>query len=111
MKIEQQRIGTVDVFAPCGPLVDQDGEKFCATLMQRIKSGNPRVVLNMSEVAYMDSTALEALLDVADQFQERASSLKLAGTTPMCREIFDLTGITPQFRFFKDVQDAVRSFL
>ena len=111
MKVEQQQIGTVDVLTPAGPLMDQEGEKFCAALLQRIKSGNPRLVLDMHEVAYMDSEALERLLEATEQFQERATSLKIAAATPTCREIFELTGLSGRFRFFKDVQDAVKSFL
>ena len=111
MKVEQQQVGTVDVFTPTSPLVDQEGEKFCKTLLQRISTGNPRVVLDMREVPYIDSAALEALLQATEQFHGRAASLKIAAASPTCREIFELTGLASQFRFFKDVQDAVKSFL
>lgn len=111
MKTEQQRIGTVDVFIPDSPLVDQEGEKFCNMLLDRIKNGNSRVVLDMHQVAYVDSVALENLLTATERFQERASSLKIASAMPTCREIFEVTGLSNQFRFFKDVQDAVKSFL
>ena len=111
MKIEQQQIGTVDVFSPIGALVDQDGESFVKTLGQRLKSANPRVVVAMHEVPYVDSAALEGLLNATEELQERASALKLANVTSTCREIFELTGVASRFRFFKDVQDAVKSFL
>ncbi len=111
MKIEQQQVGTVDVFIPVGALVDQDGETFVKTLSQRLKSANSRVVVAMQEVPYVDSTALEGLLTATEELQDRASALKLANVTPTCREIFELTGLSPRFRFFKDVHDAVKSFL
>lgn len=111
MKIEQQQVGTVDVFTPIGPLVDQDGETFVRTLSQRLKSANPRVVVAMQEVPYVDSEALEGLLDATEDLFDRASALKLAAVTPTCREILELTGLSTRFRFFKDVQDAVKSFL
>lgn len=111
MKIEQQQVGTVDVFTPMGPLVDQDGETFSKTLLTRVQSPNSRIVLAMQEVPYLDSNALEGLLAATDELHERASCLKLANVAPTCREIFELTGLSPRFRFFKDVQDAVKSFL
>ena len=111
MKIEQQQVGTVDVITPLGPLVDQDAETFSKTLLARVKSPNPRVVLAMQEVSYVDSDALEGLLAAADELKDRASSLKLATVTPTCREIFELTGLSARFCFFKDVQDAVKCFL
>jgi len=111
MKVEQQQVGTVEVFTPMGPLVDQDGETFTKALLVRVKSPNPRIVLAMQEVPYTDSSALEGLLDATDELHERASSLKLANVTPTCREIFELTGLAASFRFLEDVQDAVKSFM
>lgn len=111
MKIEQQQVGTVDVFTPMGPLVDQDAESFSKALLTRVKSPSPRIVLAMQEVPYVDSEALEGLLAATDELHQRASSLKLASVTPTCREIFELTGLAARFRFFRDVQDAVKSFL
>ena len=111
MKIERQRVGTVDVLAPAGPLVDQDGEKFVKLLLERLSSTTPRVVLSMHEVPYMDSVALEGLLSATERLHEQATALKLANLTPTCREILELTGLSGRFRLFKDVSDAVKSFL
>ena len=111
MKIEQQQVGTVEVFTPVGALVDQDGEAFGKMLGQRLSAVNPRVVVAMHDVPYVDSAAIEGLLSATEGLHERASALKLAAVTPTCREILELTGLAPRFRFFKDVQDAVKSFL
>ena len=111
MKIERQRVGTVDVLAPAGALVDQDGQKFIKALLERLNSTTPRVVVSMQEVPYMDSAALEGLLTATEKLNEQASALKLANMTPTCREILELTGVAGRFRLFKDVSDAVKSFL
>jgi anti-anti-sigma factor len=111
MKIEQQQIGTVDVLTPNAALVDQDADKFCKLLLERLRSPNPRVVVVLQDVPYMDSAALEGLLSATQELADRATSLKLAAVTPTCREILELTGLAGRFRFFKDVQDAVKSFL
>jgi anti-anti-sigma factor len=111
MKVERQQVGTVDVFTPVGALVYEDAEEFCKLLLERLCSPNPRVVLSLQEVPYMDSTALEGLLDATDDLAERAMSLKLVNVTATCREILELTGLAGRFRFFTDVQDAVKSFL
>jgi anti-anti-sigma factor len=111
MKVEQQRIGTVDVLTPVGTLIEQDAERFLKTLMARVRATNPRVVLDMHEVPYMDSAALEGLLTAAEELSESASALKLAGVTATCREILELTGLSARVRFFEDVQGAVKSFL
>ena len=111
MKLEQQSVGTVDVLTPIGALVDEDAASFCRLLQERVKGLNPRVVVSLQEVPYMDSSALEGLLDAADELADRALNLKLANVSSTCREIFELTGLASHFRFFNDVQDAVKSFL
>jgi anti-anti-sigma factor len=111
MKVERQKIGTVDVFSVVGALVDQDAEDFSKLLRTSVRSPNPRIVVWLQEVPYMDSAAIEGLLTAADDLEDRAMGLKLVSVPPTCREIFDLTGVSGRFSFFKDVQDAVRSFL
>lgn len=111
MKIERQRIGTVEVLSPIGTLIDDDAERFTRLLMERLRSPNSRVVVSMHDVPYMDSGALEGLLDAVDELAGYAASLKLAALTPTCREVLELTGLSGKFRLFNEVQDAVKSFL
>ena len=111
MKIDEQRVGSAEVLSPIGALVDQDGEKFSALLMDRVTSSNPRVVVSLQEVPYVDSGALEGLLDATDELAQRATTLKLVSVPPACREILELTDVSSKFSFFESVQDAVRSFL
>ena len=111
MKIERQQVGTVEVCTPVGPLVDEDAAQFARELRERLKTANPRLVLALHEVPYLDSAALEGLLDAADELGTRAQQLKIARVTPTCREVFELVGLSGRFQFFDDVQYAVRSFL
>ena len=111
MKVEHHRVGSVDVLKPTGPLVDDDGEQFARTLLARLRVPNPRVVIAMQEVAYMDSAMLEMLLVGAEEAADRAVSLKLAGVPATCREILELTCLSDRFQLFEDAEDAVRSFL
>ena len=111
MKVEQRQVGTVDVFTPVGALVDQDAESFSKQLLERVELPNPRVVVVMHDVPYLDSVGVEGLLAAADELTRRAARLKLATVPSTCREILELTGVSGRFSFFEDVQDAVRSFL
>ena len=111
MKIDRQEIGTVQVLTPQGALVDDDAGEFADVLEKKGESPNLRLVLSLGEVPYLDSRALEALLDCSDALRARSAPLKLAAVTPTCREIMQLTGVADRFQFFEQVQDAVRSFL
>jgi anti-anti-sigma factor len=111
MKISTKRVGTVDVLIPHGALVDDDADSFIQSVQTRLKAPNPRFVLDLHDVPYMDSAGLEALVDAASDLQKRGGRLRLAAVSPTCREVFDLTGHSQQIEFFNAVQDAVRSFL
>lgn len=111
MKVERQQVGTVDVFTPVGALADREAESFLKILHERVQSSNPRLVISMQEVPYLDSVAIEGLLAASDELLERAMTLKLASVPTTCREILELTGVAGRFSFFGDVPDAVRSFL
>lgn len=91
--------------------MDQEAESFLRLLLERVKLPNPRLVVLMQQVPYLDSTAVEGLLAATEELADRATSLKLASVPPVCREILTLTGVSGRFSFFEDVQDAVRSFL
>jgi anti-anti-sigma factor len=111
MKIDEEQVGTVCVLKPSGTLVAETAVEFSEQLTARTAIPGARVVVSLSDVPYMDSQALEGLLDVADGLASRATTLKLAATSPTCREILKLTGLTGRFQLFSDVDDAVRSFL
>jgi anti-anti-sigma factor len=111
MKIESQKVGSVDVHMPTGPLVDEDADVFKTMLTAKLQAPQPRFVIALQDVPYMDSAALETLLDAADAMNEQNQQLKLVSLSPTCREILELTGLGGRFQVFENVQDAVRSFL
>lgn len=111
MKVERQQVGTVDVLTPVGALIDQDAESFSRLLLERLQTPNPRVIVSLQEVAYLDGVGIEGLLDATDALAARGASLKLVRVPPTCREILELTGVSMRFSFFEDVHDAVKSFL
>ncbi len=111
MKISRQTVGTVDVLAPSEALLDDAAEQFLGAVRTAISSRNPRVVVDMKDVGYLDSIALEGFVQVADELRSRSAQLKVSGVTPTCREILELTGLGDRFQFFESVDGAVRSFL
>ena len=111
MKVDTQRMGTVDVLTPLAALADDDAEEFNGLLKAKLEVPNPRLVLALQEVAYFDSRGIEGLVEAAADLQQRGGRLRLASVTQTCREVLELTGQAERFDFFDEVQDAVRSFM
>ena len=76
------------------------------TLTKVLRGGNGHLVLDFSDVAFMDSTGLSVLIGVHRRLgpDER---MALAGIRPEVLYVFELSGLAATFRIFPTVADAV----
>lgn len=111
MEIQEQQQGAVAVLTPKGPLVEADTPAFKERLEAALRRSLGRFVLDASLMPFVDSKGLEALLDVTEQMGQSGQSLKVCRANETLREVLELTGLAPQFEYFDDANDAVRSFL
>lgn len=111
MKINIQRVGTINVVVPDGPIVDEDAEEFVRVIADQLAAPNPRFIVAMQEVPYLDSRGIEGLVEAAADLQKRGGRMRLAAVTQTCREVLELTGQSQRFEFYDEDQTAVRSFL
>lgn len=111
MEIHEQRHGAVTVLRPSGPILQADADAFRASASDAIGRSMGRCVIDASEIPYVDSSGLEALLAVTEELGAGGRSLRLCAATETVREVLDLTGIADRFEHFEDVTQAVRSFL
>lgn len=96
---------------PDGPLTGQAATDLKEQLLDQIQAHLGRVVLDATAVPYLDSLGLECLVDVTEELSTSGQALKLCGSNPTIREVFELTGVAAQFEFYEDPHAAVRSFL
>ena len=111
MDINEQKQGAVTILRPQGPLAQDDAETLKARALDTIKRDFGRVVIDGSEISYVDSKGLEALQDVNDEMAASGRCLKLCALNETVREVLDLTDLAPQFDLYEDTNTAVRSFL
>ena len=111
MQIDTELNGGVRVLRPHGPLVRAEIDGFVNTVREVRSTSRGRFVLDMTDLHFVDSAGLEALLELSEESNSATVSIKLAATNETVREVLDLTGITEHFEHFLDVHSAVRSFL
>jgi anti-anti-sigma factor len=108
---EHTKQGAIDVVFGNDPLNGDHVGRLRALLEKYIEEGQPHVVLDMQGVPLVDSSGLELLLDIHDEYKRLGGALKLAGVNHLCGEILKITGIGPQFEIYRDTGAAVGSFV
>jgi len=103
--------GAVTVVKPMGPITVNEMDEIENRLNALSRDWTKRVVLNMSEVAFLDSAGLELILRHNREFAERGLKLKLCGLSEITEKILSLTRLIQRFEIFPDSSSAVRSFL
>lgn len=112
MRIEQHKHGAVTVLRPRGPVTTQeDAAKLREAGFETLGKTLGRFVLDVSDMAFVDSYGLEALVDLTKELNAGGRNLCLCGVGETLREVLAVTDVVPMFSLHEDVQGAVRSFL
>ena len=67
------------------------------------------LVLNLHDVPFMDSVALENLLGLQERLAERMGQVRLAKCTPEVRKILEITRLDNTFEIFEDIPEAIKA--
>lgn len=85
-----------------------------SALRERIRelldTGKPRLILNLADVDYIDSTGLGGMVICFTSIQKAGGALKILNLSQRNVELLVLTKLTTVFEIFDDEQDAVNSF-
>ena len=111
MEIRERKHGAVAVIKPLGPLTQPEVEELHTRMLEVRDRSLGRMVLDASDVLYVDSRGLEVLVEVGDELARAGRTLKICGANEVLRQVFELTDLAPSFDQFADVNTAVRSFL
>jgi serine/threonine-protein kinase RsbW len=75
-----------------------------------VAEGARNILLDLSEVTFMSSSGLRALLLVRKDLLARGGELRLCNLQPHVYEVFSLTGFTQVFAIHPSREDALQAF-
>jgi len=67
-----------------------------------------RLIVDLSNVEYMDSSGLGALVALLKRVRESGGQMPLAGAKPRVRRLFEITGLDQIFSLHEDVPAALK---
>jgi anti-anti-sigma factor len=110
MKIESQKYNDIMVLQLQGEFTVEALKSFEDETSNAFASKVSGIVLDMAKVVFVDSSALEHLLDLSEKCRENTRHLKIAGLDETCSKILEVTRLLPQFDTYDELTDAVKSF-
>ena len=111
MDIDVRSQGVVKVVKLRGRLsLGEPVERLRATLADLLGSGESRLVLDLEELATMDSSGIGLLSRFLTSTKQQGGSLKLVNPSKFVVQTLKLVGLLSLFEVFPDVQAAAASF-
>lgn len=93
--------GALDVYTAC---VLRDG---IARVLNDLPSHTPYVLLDLTELEFLDSVGLGILISLQKRLKEQKGSLRLFGLRAQVAHLFSVTGMHKVLPVFSSEQDAV----
>jgi len=87
-----------------------DAQLFRDKLYQLIKDGKKNVVVDMTDVKFMNSSGIGILISGYTTLKNAVGELKLAHISDKVKGILSITMLNKVFDIFDSVDDAVKSF-
>lgn len=88
----------------------EDSAHIHNTLRQALARGEKRILLNLENISYIDSSGLGEIVAGYATCQREGAELKLLNLTKRVRELMIITKLLIVFDVFEDEREAVASF-
>lgn len=88
----------------------KEADQFKLKLMEDIAEGSRKMVVDLSECEFIDSTFLGALVVSLKKLTTLGGDLRLVGFQPAVHTMFELTRMYRVFESFESKEEAINSY-
>jgi anti-sigma B factor antagonist len=111
VKLSTHEIGGVVIVDTSGKLTLGEGTSALRTkIRELVGSGSTKIVLNMADVTYLDSSGLGELIGAHTTVATAGGEIKLLNLAKRVHDLLKLTKLYTVFESFEDEAAAVASF-
>ena len=100
----------VTVLAPSGRLDVVGAPALKEAVSEAMKNGQPRLVIDMEGVTFVDSSGLGSVVSALKQVRTSKGDLRLAAPNHQVRVVLELTTLDRVFPYFATVEEALTDF-
>jgi anti-anti-sigma factor len=105
--IAEKRDGNLVVLGPAGRIDNETSSSFQTRLLDLIGSGVGAVLIDFSNVEYISSAGLRALMMATKQAKATSCGLAVAGLGSMVKEIFEISRFALVVQVFETTTEAI----
>lgn len=111
MQLSPETIDTnITVIPVPGPTLDASSAKDLKVAMAPLLTANAKIILDLSQLKFVDSSGLGAMLSFLRQLNGMGGDLKLCGMSKPIRALFELVRMHRVFEIFNTREEAAASF-
>ena len=111
LEIAERQIGAVTILDLSGKLtIDQDAQRLKDKINSLIQQGRTQIVLNLTDVSYIDSGGLGQLVASYSSVAKTSGGLKLLGVSKRNPDLLSITRLVTLFDAYDSEKEAVESF-
>ena len=111
VKLTTRQVGDVTVIDAAGRITLGEGASaFRDAIRDLVAKGNKKVLLNLGDVSYIDSSGIGELVSGFTTVTNSGGQLKLVGLSKRVKDLLQITKLYTVFEVFDDETEAVRGF-
>jgi anti-sigma B factor antagonist len=111
VKLNMRQVGDVTVIDATGRITLGEGSStFRDTLRDLMAKGQKKLLLNLADVTYIDSSGIGELVSGFTTVTNQGGRLKLLRLTKRVKDLLQITKLYTVFEVYDDEAEAVRSF-
>jgi anti-sigma B factor antagonist len=107
MKVQVRSLDKISILDCSGDVDLYSSPRLRETLLAEIKPDGPSVLVNMSNVAYIDSSGIATLVEGLQHSRQTKTRFGLFGLRPNARSVLELARLTKVFTIFDNEEQAL----
>jgi anti-sigma B factor antagonist len=110
-KVSTRQVGDVSVVDVSGRITLGEGSSTLReTIREVISKGNKRILLNLEDVSYIDSSGIGELVSGYTTVANGGGHLKLVNLNKRVKDLLQITKLYTVFEVYEDEATAIRSY-
>ncbi len=107
MDLDIEKNGETTVLIPHGRVAESEAHQLERELTTLLDDGEAKLVIDMSDVPYVNSSCLGALMMAMKRARQCNGYVRIVGPQPLVRDIFESTKLTKIFSIHETVEEAI----